>query len=125
MKPIILLNVCGIFNIILVIFHLFFWKIFRWKLTLAKGTRTNKAIIQIFNIQLLVLFTIMAFIYLKYPLDLLKTPLGNAVLIGFAIFWTIRFFQQFIFLKQKGTMVFVLNILFFIGAIIHTLPLLF
>ncbi len=118
-----LLYSCSIFNIILVIFHLSFWKVFKWKETLAKGTKANAVATQIMNIQLIIWFAIMAFIYLFYTDELIHTKLGHALLIGYALFWIIRFIQQFIFLKIKGSFVIKLTILFLTGAIIHTLPL--
>jgi hypothetical protein len=119
-----LLYVCGFYNILLSIFHILFWRIFKWKITLNKGSKTNKAIIQIINIQLIYLFAFMAIIYLLFPTELLNTKLGNTILIGYAGFWIVRFIQQFIFLKQKGKFVISLSFLFFFGAVIHLLPIL-
>ncbi|MCF6279420.1 MAG: hypothetical protein L3J14_03650 [Flavobacteriaceae bacterium] len=117
-----IIYICGFYNILLAIFHTLFWKIFKWNETLDKGTKATKIITQIMNIQLIYLFLFMAFIYLFYAEELLKSKIGNAILIGYAGFWIVRFFQQFIFLKQKGKFVIGLTILFLIGAIIHLIP---
>lgn len=117
-----LINICGFYNIILVIFHVFFWRIFNWKTTLEKGSKTTKAIVQIFNIQLVYLFVFMAVIYLMFSKELINSILGKSILIGYAGFWILRFIQQFIFLKQKVPFVIGLSFVFFLGAVIHTLP---
>jgi hypothetical protein len=122
MDKITLLYLCGIYNIILVVFHLLFWKIFNWKVTLEKGTKTNKAIIQIMNIQLIYLFLAMSFVYLYYAKELIQSEIGNIILIVYAGFWIVRFLQQFVFLKQKGKFVISLAILFFVGAVLHVTP---
>lgn len=122
MNKITLLYACGIFNLVLVLFHISFWKVFNWKKTLEKGTKANKAVIQIMNIQLIYLFLFMAFIYLFYTEELIQSKIGNAIILGYAVFWIIRFFQQYIFLKQKGIFVIALTFIFLIGAFLHLIP---
>ena len=119
-----LLYICGFYNILLTFFHILFWRIFKWETTLDKGTKANKAIIQIINNQLIYLFAIMAMVYLLFPTALLNSKLGNVILMGYAGFWIVRFIQQFLFLKQKGKFVIALSFLFFFGAVIHLLPIL-
>jgi hypothetical protein len=120
MDKITLLYLCGIYNIILVVFHLLFWKIFNWRITLEKGTKASKALIQIMNIQLIYLFIVMSFVYLFYTKELIQSEIGNTVLFGYAGFWIVRFLQQFVFLKQKGKFVIGLTVLFFVGAVLHS-----
>jgi len=86
MDKITLLYFCGIFNLLLVIFHVLFWKVFNWKTSLDKGTKANKAVTQIMNIQLIYLFLFMAIIYLFYTKELVQSKIGNAVLLGYAGF---------------------------------------
>ncbi len=124
MDQIILLYLCGIYNMALVVFHLLFWKIFNWKTTLEKATKANKTVIQIMNIQLIYLFLAMSFVYLYYAKELIQSEIGNIILIVYSGFWIVRFVQQFLFLKQKGKFVISLTILFFVGAILHLLPIL-
>jgi hypothetical protein len=122
MDKITLLYLCGIYNLVLVVFHVLFWKVFNWKKTLDKSTKANKAVTQIMNIQLIYLFLFMAIIYLFYTKELIQSKIGNAILLGYAGFWIVRFFQQFLFLKQKGTFVIALTFLFFVGALLHLIP---
>lgn len=124
MDKITVLYLCGIFNLLLVIFHVLFWKIFNWKTTLKKGTKANAIVTQIMNVQLVYWFLFMTIIYLFYTKELLQSKIGAIFLFGYAGFWVVRFFQQFIFLKQKGKFVIGLTILFFVGAVLHLIPVL-
>jgi hypothetical protein len=53
----------------------------------------------------------------------METKLGLVLLIGFLGFWVGRTIEQFIFLRVKSKMVTILTIVFFIGIVIHLLPL--
>jgi FtsH-binding integral membrane protein len=54
---------------------------------------------------------------------LLESELGFVLLVGFLGFWVGRTIEQFIFLRVKSKMVTILTIVFFIGIILHGLPL--
>lgn len=123
MDKTLLLNLCGIYNLAFAIFHLFFWKIFKWKVDLKGNSVGNRAIIQILNIRLIYIFLLMAFIYFFYPDQLIETKIGFVLLIGFLGFWIGRTIEQFIFLRVKSKMVRILTFVFFIGIVIHLLPL--
>lgn len=115
---------CGLYNLAFAAFHLYFWKIFNWKEDFKRNSIANKAIIQILNIRLIYIFLLMAFIYFFYPKQLLESELGFVLLLGFLGFWVGRTIEQFIFLRIKSKMVTILTIVFFIGIILHALPLL-
>jgi len=125
MNKTLLLDLCGIYNLAFAIFHLFFWKLFKWKEDFRKNSVGNRAIIQILNIRLIYIFLLMAFIYFIYPQQLIETELGLVLLIGFLGFWVGRTIEQFIFLRVKSKMVTILTIIFFFGIVIHLLPLIF
>jgi hypothetical protein len=123
MDKLLLLKICGIYNLAFAIFHIMFWKLFNWKDDLKKLTFGNRAVMQILNIRLIYVFLLMAFVYLFYSSQLAETSLGFVLLIGFLGFWVGRTIEQFIFLRVKTTMVTVLTIVFIIGVILHLLPL--
>ena len=125
MDQTILLDLCGAYNLAFAIFHLFFWKLFKWKDDLRRISVGNRAIMQILNIRLIYVFLLMAFIYFVYPQQLMETGLGLALLIGFLGFWVGRTIEQFIFLRVKSKMVTILTIVFCVGIVIHLLPLIF
>lgn len=124
MDKILLLKICGLYNLAFAIFHIMFWKIFNWKIDLQKNTIGNRAIIQILNIRLIYIFVLMAVLYIFYTRQLLESTLGLALMVGFLGFWIGRTIEQFIFLRVKSKMVNILTVIFIIGIIIHALPLL-
>ncbi len=124
MDKITFIYLSGIFNLIVAVFHILFWKIFNWKVTLDKGTKANKAVTQLMNVNLIYLFLAMGFIYLNYANELSNSKIGKIILIMYAGFWVVRFIQQFIFVKIKGNFVIGLTFLFLIGAIFHLIPVL-
>lgn len=122
MDKISILYICGFYNFFLAVFHVLFWRIFKWKETLIKGTKANAIATQIMNIQLIYLFLFMSVVYLVFPQELLNSDIGYVLLVGYAGFWFVRFIQQFIFLKTRGVFVVImLHLLFFFGAAIHLL----
>jgi hypothetical protein len=112
---------CSVYNVSFAIFHIGFWKLFNWKTELAKLHFTNRAIMQIFNMRIIYLASLMAFIYFRYPQELLNTPLGKVVLIGMCLFWAGRTIEQFIFFKLNNTRVNLMTIIFIIGTVLHFL----
>ena len=69
-----ILYICGIYNIGFVLFHIAFWKLFKWKSDLRKTTVANRAIIQILNIRLIYVFLIFGIIYFFYQNQLSFHP---------------------------------------------------
>ena len=122
MNKTLFLNLCGVYNLAFAIFHVLFWKIFKWNEDLKGNSVGNRSIIQILNIRLIYIFLLMSFIYFFYPDQLLETKIGYVLLIGFAGFWIGRTVEQFIFLRIKSKMVRVLTIVFFVGIVLHLLP---
>ena len=118
-----ILLICGIYNLAFAVFHIFFWKIFNWKNDLRKTSVANRAIMQILNIRLIYVFLLFGFIYLFFPQALLETKFGMFILIGVLVFWIGRTIEQFIFLRIKSKMVNILTVIFMIGVIIHSIPL--
>ena len=114
---------CGLYNLAFAVFHLYFWEAFKWREDLKRNSIANRAIIQILNIRLIYVFLLISFIYFFYPKQLLESELGFVLLVGFLGFWVGRTIEQFIFLRVKSKMVTILTIVFFIGIILHGLPL--
>lgn len=118
-----LITLAGVYNLLLVIFHLLFWRMFKWKTDLRKLGFANKAIIQILNIQLIYYFLVVAIICFAFPEELVKTNLGRFFLFSNAMFWLIRTLQQFVFLRVKNIFVNYLTVYFFLGVVIFSIPL--
>ncbi|MDQ1098342.1 hypothetical protein QE441_001499 [Chryseobacterium sp. SORGH_AS909] len=114
--------ICGIYSFLFGIFHLFFWRFFKWKKELAKLSLVNKGVVQILNIQLIFFFFSMAFICFFFTKELVETSLGKTFLVVNSGFWAIRIINQFIFLKINDYRVHLLTFIFFIGFILFLIP---
>ncbi len=117
-----IIYICGIYNLLFALFHLGFWKIFRWNKDLNKMSFANKGIMQILNIQIVYYFLFVSLICFIYPNELLNTQLGRIFLTGNSLFWLIRTIQQFIFLRAKHYIIHILTIIFIFGTILFALP---
>ncbi len=115
----------GIFNLGFAVFHLFFWRIFDWKDDLKTIRYVNRALMQILNLSLTLIFFIFAYISFAYAIDLLLSRVGQTILISISLFWFLRAFMQFAFfgLKTKTSVIFF--VLFLIGGIIYIYPLIY
>lgn len=88
----------GIYNTLLVIFHISFWKLemFNWKEELKKMSAVNSSIMQMFNVACIISIATMAYLTFFHAEELLTTSLGRAILGCFSIFWLARLAEQFI-----------------------------
>jgi hypothetical protein len=115
-----LLIACGVHSLAFAIFHLAFWRLFGWPRTLQTTTVANRAILQIANAQLVLVFAGVAWLCLAMPDALADTPLGHAVLAGMAAFWWLRLTLQFVWLRVHHRLVHGLSALFLLGALMFT-----
>jgi hypothetical protein len=114
MKTIVFL--CGWYSLGLALFHLSFWKIFGWREELKKASIATRAMLQIFNLRLIYLFLLVAYLCFEFPEDLYRTPLGRAFLGGMCLFWVGRLIEQFVFLRYRHMLIHTLSVVFLIGA---------
>lgn len=121
--PEIILLLCGIHSLVFAVFHAFFWKLFDWKNEVPKLNRANRAILRISNELLILLFLFAAVGCFTISGELLYSKAGNFLLVGFSIFWLIRTFQQFVYLRYRHWLVYLLTFLFMLGAVLWALPL--
>jgi hypothetical protein len=122
LEPKLILTIGGVYNLGFVVFHLLFWKIFRWKEDLASLTQVNRSVMQILNLRLIYVFLVMAYVLFGFQFELLGTKLGQTLLIAFSIFWFMRAVEQVIFFGLKHKVSNGMAVLFFIGGVIHLLP---
>lgn len=119
-----IIYLCGSYSIAFALFHIGFWKMFRWEHELKKLTFANKAIVQILNIQLTYYLFFVAFVCFAFPTELQTTKLGNFFLSGTSVFWLFRTIQQFIFLRKNNYKIHILTLILIIGTILFALPVL-
>jgi len=120
-----LIKLGGVYNIALVVFHLLFWRIFNWKEDLRSLSFLNRAIMQVVNLSLTIVFIIFAYISLVHTNELLSTSLGKSLLTFMALFWFARSAMQIIFFKLKhwGSIAFLGY--FFAGGLLYGVPIIY
>ncbi|MBK7978467.1 MAG: hypothetical protein IPK06_00325 [Ignavibacteriae bacterium] len=109
----------GFYNIAFAVFHLLFWKIFKWNKELKRMNYVNGNILQILNLSLTFVFIIFAYISLLYTNELISTQLGKVLLKLIAFFWFFRALQQIYFFGLKNIISAALFILFLTGSLIY------
>jgi hypothetical protein len=119
MDKIIIIYACSVYYLAFAVFHIGFWKLFNWQIELKKLHFTNRAIMQILNLRIIFMCFLMAFIYFKYPQELLNTSLGKTLLIGMFLFWLGRTIEQFIFFKQNNKYLKTATFVFIFGTVLH------
>jgi len=117
-----LIKLGGIYNIILVAFHLLFWRIFNWKDDLKSLSFLNEQTMQVLNLCLTIVFVMFAYISLVHSNELLTTPLGKSLLFSMALLWLARTAMQAVFYKLKHWSSFAFLAYFFAGALLYGIP---
>lgn len=112
----------GVFHLLLIAFHLFFWKLFNWKKELKRVSHINRGAMQVMNIKLIFVFLLFGFLSFFYFDELLNTQLGNVLLIAISAFWLFRAVEQLIFFKPSSKSI-GLMLFFFIGFVLYFIPL--
>lgn len=98
-----LLTFGGFFHIAYMVFHLLFWKLFRWKEQLAKLHPINQGAMQAMNIVLIAIFMLFALVSLFFQDELLNSKLGHFLITSIAIIWLIRTCIQIPLFTLKAT----------------------
>jgi len=107
-----------------VMFHMMFWKLFRWKADLQRLSSVNRAIMQVLNIQLTYVFAVAGMLILMFTDEMITTGLGRTVLGATSIFWFLRAVEQTIFFDMKRTASRIILIVFIAGGALFLYPLL-
>jgi len=113
----------GFYNLGFAIFHLMFWRLFRWKRDLSSLPFINRSVMQILNLCLTFVFLLMAYISFFNTSELIQTNLGKALLVGFSLFWFLRMIEQIIFFGIRNLISIALTLVFLFGCVIYLIPL--
>lgn len=112
----------GLYHIAFAIFHMFFWRLFKWKESLSSLSFINRNVMQILNLCLTFVFLIFAYLSLVHTKELLSSDLGHAVLILICVFWVLRAIEQVVFFSLKDKISKILFFIFIVGAVIYGIP---
>lgn len=114
----ILLIIGGIINVMMVLFHLSFWKIFNWSENLKCLNFMDRGIIQVLNVHVAFAVLVFAVVSIFYYKELISTKLGKIMLISISVYYFLRAANQLIFFDitvRSSTIIFIGCII--IGAI--------
>ena len=114
----------GLFHLGFAVFHLFFWRLFKWRKDLSSLNFINRAVMQILNLCLIFVFLAAGLISIFYAHDLVITSLGKIIIISISAFWFIRLIEQVIFFGLRKKLSVVLSVLFALGCIVYLVPIL-
>jgi hypothetical protein len=92
-----LLQIGGIINLLFVVFHLSFWKLFNWGESLAALSAEDRAVMQVLNIHTAYALAIFAVVSLFFVNELSTTKLGRIISWSIAGFWILRALNQALF----------------------------
>lgn len=80
----------GMFDLALALFHMTFWRLFRWPDSLGSLGSVNRQVLYVLNMAVTALFILAGVLLLAYPEDVSQTGLGSALLVGLSLFWLSR-----------------------------------
>ena len=112
----------GVFNLGFAIYHIMFWRLFRWKEDLASLTLINRSVMQILNLCLTFVFLVMAYVSFFHGPELIQTSLGKAILVAFSLFWFLRMVEQVLFFGVKNKVSVAFTLVFLLGSAIYFVP---
>ena len=110
------------YALIFAVFHLTFWKLFKWPEDLVSISFINRNVIQILNLCLTFVFFAIAYICIFHVHELIETELGNVILILTAIFCFLRALEQVYFFGLKNKISLAFFLVFLLGACLYFAP---
>jgi hypothetical protein len=120
-KPETLIQIGGAFALAFAVFHLLFWKLFRWKTELAKLNALNRAVMQVLNLCLTFAFVIFAYISFAHASELVAPGLGRTLLLLIAAFWYFRAVLQIVFFGLRRLISILFFATFLVGGTLYAL----
>ncbi|MBA2494172.1 MAG: hypothetical protein H0V31_05690 [Acidobacteria bacterium] len=113
------------YNLAFAVFHLFFWKLFRWREDLRSLSFVNRGVMQILNLCLAFVFLVFAYVSFFHTAELLTTNIGRTLLAAIALFWLFRAIEQIVFFGWRKIVSVAFFVFFLFGAAIYFSPFLF
>ena len=89
------IKIIGYLFILLAFVHVIFPKKFEWKKECGSLSLINKQMMYIHTFFIALVVLLMGILCITSYTELINTPLGRKISLGFFIFWVIRFFIQF------------------------------
>ena len=115
----------GFYHLAFALFHLAFWKLFKWERDLSFLNSVNRGIMQILNLRLIYVFLIIAALSFWFAAELTTGNFGKVILFAVALFWLMRAIEQIIFFDLKNRFSLALFIIILLGAGLYGYPAIF
>lgn len=114
-----LIVAAGVFNLAFAVFHLFFWRLFRWDEELPRLGAVNRGIMQVLNLSLTYCFAVSALLLLSFPIAVASTDIGRFLLLAMTGFWLMRAVFQPMFFGLKAPLSLGLFVVLIVGVLLH------
>jgi hypothetical protein len=95
------LKIIGYLLMLLALIHVVFPKYFNWKEELKYLSLINKQMMMVHTFFIALTVFLMGSIFVLESKELIETNLGRKIILGFAIFWSIRLFMQLFVYSPK------------------------
>ena len=86
----------AIYQLFFAVFHLRFWKRYRWDFDLRHASEFTRKIIRILSVLLALQLTALAVVLLWFRDDVAVNPIGVGLLLQIALFWAARLVFHFV-----------------------------
>ena len=117
-----LVQIGGVINLLFVVFHLSFWKLFDWRHSLVSLSSEDRAVMQVLNIHIAYALAVFAILSFVFSSEMSTTKLGRAVGMGIAGFWILRAVNQAIFWRLSLIESWLIIIVCLAIAVLYLIP---
>ena len=108
-----------IFNLLIAVLHIGFWKLFNWKNQLERVSKENKSILEVLNILSIYLLIFFSVVLIYFGTPLLDSVIAKIYIANMAGFWIIRYILDFFYFDLKKLSGKLFNIFLLFGVYIH------
>jgi hypothetical protein len=109
----------ALYNAAFGVFHLSFWKLFRWAEELPRLGKVNRSVMQILNLRLTYVFFFMCLLLAVVAREGAQGLLPALLAGGMALFWLMRALEQLWFFGWRNVVSNAMLVLFVLGAMLH------
>ena len=109
----------ALYNVAFGIFHLSFWRLFRWSEELPRLGKINRSVMQILNLRLTYTFFFMGVLFAVIGRQHVSGLLPMLLVGGMGVFWLMRAVEQLWFFGWRNAASNAMTFIFSGGAVLH------
>ena len=99
-RNVLMLRIAGVINLLFLVFHVLFYRLFDWHNTLSCLSQVNRSIFLTYHAISILVLGFMCIIPLLQPKTLLTSSLKYSILSMFSLFFVIRIITEFTLFAQ-------------------------